>query len=438
MKLFDSKYFKKLVLASLLLAFVGSTFASYVTAPYNGFEKRPSNSREAQWLKKKFDEKEAVSLFTPENLKVLEPADFIDMDNLSPASLKAGREAFQQGRVVIVDSVVGNATRLGNPPGGKGAVEIAAGITFLDAKIIRLAVESQFIDYPIAQILWVSEENYNAVTELLESMEERLTKNPLLSKGIVKAVKNYLKEPRITLMAQSKLLPVIDEGGELTEAKFRNLGAGELIPTIFRSGASDMVNLRKDSLVIFSNIDFDAHYLDVVAASIEAGDPDLMQVHVPTTASGGSAYRFFENDGSSKILPLEEIEVPEEVLKKVKTLNTNTVVLQGSALDPKNYKGLPIPFEKKQYNDSILYLPKLSLSDIGKHSEVNSAVAIDNSSEHFFAGSKNTKLLREMGGQEVRFRIFRWEERLGTNFSKYISHKVRTVFTCYQAYKALL
>lgn len=379
-------------------------------APYNGFEKKGIESREAQSLKVRFHEN-IGGAYSENQLRPLAEKDFVNIDNVSLENLEQAKKLFQSGKVVVVDSVVGNATRLGNPPGGKGAVTIGEGITFLDAKIIRLAVDSNFVGRDIKQILWTSEENMSAVSKLLSSLDSRLDKMLALSSDLKSIVRKYIRGQNIVLMAQSTLLPVIDKDGRLSEERLRNLGAGEMVPTIYRSGANELVGLRRDSILVFSNIDFDLSYLHVVAASLEAGRPDLMQVHIKTKASGGSAY-WLKDDASWRIVPLEGIEVPASVLEKATTLNSNTVVMQGRALDPKNYENLALPFEEKEYEGRKFYLPKLSLSDIGKDKSIRTAVAIGDVSEYFFTGSKNSDLLAKTGTEEIRQRIARWQTRI--------------------------
>lgn len=398
----------------ILLLFGGLGWAQthpiYSEAPYNGFEKKGIESREAQSLKVRFHENSGGA-YSEGQLRPLTEKDFINIDNVSLESLERAKKLFQSGKVVVVDSVVGNATRLGNPPGGKGAVVIGEQITFLDAKIIRLAVDSSFVGRDIKQILWTSEENMGAVSKLLNSLDSRLDKMSSLSSELKATIRKYIRGQNIVLMAQSTLLPVIDKDGRLSEERFRNLGAGEMVPTIYRSGADELVGLRRDSILVFSNIDFDLSYLHVVAASLEADRPDLMQVHIKTKASGGSAYWLKDGD-SWRIVPLEGIEVPASVLEKATTLNSNTVVMQGRALDPKNYENLPLPFEEKEYEGRKFYLPKLSLSDIGKDKSIRTAVAIGDVNEYFFAGSKNSDLLARTGPEEIRQRISRWQTRI--------------------------
>ena len=127
------------------ILFITSALAAVFTnAPNNGFNILAESHERSQSLKSSFNNS-AHATFDESNLKILQPEDFIDLEKLSPASLELAREDFIKGNIISVDSVVGNATRLGNPPGGKGVVEIAKNISFLEAKIIRLAVDSNFL-----------------------------------------------------------------------------------------------------------------------------------------------------------------------------------------------------------------------------------------------------------------------------------------------------
>ncbi len=418
----DYMFFRKSIpLIVLSLFIISISWAQpYNFAPNNGFEKKDSSTTEAKWLEGKFSQGTGKT-YQADKIEPLKMTDFIDLEGLSEDSLKKSKQLFEEGKVVVVDSIVGNAARLGNPPGGKGMVQIARDIAFLDAKVIRIAIESQFIGTPIKNILWTGEENLAHGINALETMKDRLLKNKNLSKPIKKAIEKYLAGNNITIMAQSTLLPVLDEGGKLTEDRMRNLGAGELIPTLKRSGADKIINLTDETRVIFSNIDFDVNYLEVVAASIEAGNPDLLQVHVPTQASGGSAYWVTEN-GKKRIIPLEGIEVPDEILKRAPTLNSNSVVMTGNALKEDFYKDLPVPFEKKNYDGKTYYLPKVSLSDIGKHPDIVSAVAIGPEKDYFFTGSKDLDRLAQEGQGEIDKRISIWNKRVKTNFKSFLQN----------------
>ncbi len=378
-------------------------------APKNGFVKVSTDHPEAQNIKRRFGMGHSGS-YPAEALRLLRDEDLRSLSEVSEESRQKAIALFKAGKVVAVDSVVGNATRLGNPPGGKGAVPIGELMTFLEAKIFRLAVDSFKLGRPIKQILWTSDENKAETTKILSAMLGKIEKMPNLDPIVRSQTIEYLKGNNIVLMAQSTLFPVIDSRGELSVERMRNLGAGELVPTIFRSGAAEKVGLSPDSMIVFSNIDFDLNYLDVVAASIEAKNPDLMQVHVKTNASGGSAYWLKEGE-TWRIVPLEGIEVPPEVLAKAPTLNTNTVVIQGRALMPELYQDLPLPFEAKEYEGKKFHLPKLSLSDIGKHPAIRSAVILADSNAYFFTGSKNLELLQRDGPREEQARILRWNEQ---------------------------
>jgi hypothetical protein len=396
----------------------------YKEAPRNGFIYSSVTDPLSLELKERFKESSSTA-YSADQLDTLVASDFVDLENIHPRFIRQARDLFRAKKIVIVDSVVGNATRLGNPPGGKGAVEIAKQITFLESKIIRLAVESKLLGVNIPQVLWTSEENRDAVYDILENMSKRVKENPAIKKRVKKAILQYLKGQNITIMAQATLLPVIDHNGDLSDKRMRNLGAGELIPTLYRSGVTESLGIDDKSMVIFSNIDFDVSYLEVVAGNLQANRPDLMQVHVPTKASGGSAY-WVEENGQRRIIPLEEIEVPQEVLERITTLNSNTVVLQGNALNPKLYNELPLPFEKKIYDGQYLYLPKLSLSDIGKHPDIVSAVAKGRLEKYFFSGSKNLAQLREQGRTEINHRIERWQSRINTTFDRFIMRKTNS------------
>jgi hypothetical protein len=224
------------------------------------------------------------------------------------------------------------------------------------------------------------------------------------------AVRKYLIGNNITLMAQSTLYPVIDDEGKLNNTIERNLGAGELIPTMFRSGVAEKLKIEKDSVVVFSNIDFDLEYIDTIAAWIESNRPDLLQVHVKSEGKGGSAYKFTDKTGRTRTIPLEGIEVSPEMLKQTSTLNTNTAVLSGRALQPELYKQLPIPFESKEYHGRKFWLPKVSLADIGKI--VRTGVALGDPKKVFYTGSKDMAKLLETGVAEAMGRISRWNQQV--------------------------
>lgn len=421
------------VVSSLAPILVSTAFAEqvYRAAPNNTFETVGADSQEANAILQSYFKfsNNVGSNYTEKNLQPLEPSDFTRIDRLSEDSRNQARKLIREGKVIAVDSVVGNAVRLGSPNGGKGAVEIANGMTFLDSKIIRLAVDSYSLGVTIKQILWTSQENQSYIEELLNTMEERIQKIEGLNDRIKEIVKNYLKARPITLMAQSTLFPVVGDNKELSFERTRNLGAGELVPTIFRSQANKMVNLTADSLIVFSNIDFDLNFLDVVAASIEAKDPDLLQVHVETKASGGSAYWHTQN-GQRRIVPLEGIEVPKPILDRAGTLNTNTLVIRGKALDPKLYASLDVPFEKKTYDGRTFYLPKVSVADIGKDQRIRTAVALGNTSEYFYSGSKDTELLRQTGILEANGRFSRWQTQVSQSS---LSHTMKSKLICSKA-----
>jgi hypothetical protein len=233
-----------------LLSALAIAASPFHEAPNNTFEKMELASPEAQSIKQRFHKSKNTG-YLEENLRPLREQDFVQIESVGASNRSLAIELIRSGKVIAVDSVVGNATRLGNPPGGKGAVVISDNITFLDAKIFRLAVDSHHIGAAIKQVLWTSDENKASVASLLNTLDQRLESMLSLSPAFKAIVREYLKGNHITLMAQSTLLPVVNQDGELAPERYRNLGAGELIPTIFRSGADKLVQLKADSIVVF-------------------------------------------------------------------------------------------------------------------------------------------------------------------------------------------
>lgn len=417
---------------AMLVVFCHIAFGqAYQEAPQNGFNRLPVDSREAQWLLAKYKQSTSAASNSYVSITPLEMDDFFDIDSMSEEHLNLAKKLIREGKVVAIDSTVGNASRLGNPPGGKGAVAIAENLTFLEMKIMRLAVESYLVGAPIPQVLWTSDENKESTIAIISGMNEKIQASKYVSPKVKEALALYLGRDNITLMAQADLLPVINSNGELTTDHMRNLGAGEAIPTLYRSKASTRVGLTSDSIVIFSNIDFDLSYVEMVAASEAAGRPDVMPLHVKADGfSGGSAYRVIDRNGREMVVGLEDIEVPVELQQNKVSFNTNTVVLRGKALNPEYYDELGIPFEKKSYilRDSrglpiikdgveekvVYYLPKVSLLDISKHQEVATKVAITHNIRHyFFPGSKDSALLEKTGPMELLRRVNRFANLLG-------------------------
>ncbi|MGB0453575.1 MAG: hypothetical protein ACPGJV_07650 [Bacteriovoracaceae bacterium] len=409
------------------LFLINSSLADvFQMAPYNGFENLPSEDPRSQRILKAYQEFQRISKYGADQISPAQTSDFVRFDQIDNSSYYKAYQAFQNGEVIALASGYGSATRLGNPKGGKGAVKIANEIHFLDANIIRLAIDSQFVGRPIKLAYLLNEDNVAITQQLLRTMDERMQRNPHLTPAIKRAVSDYLKTKPVQIIAKSIQTPVINEKGQLDERMFRNVGALEIVETLFSSGAGELSGYTENSKVIFYNIDNDVRFFDAVAASYQAGSPDLLQVHVPTQGTGGSAYRFRLPDGSYKLMPLEEIEVEEEILKKIMSLNSNTVVLQGNALDPKTIADLPIPFEKKFYEGlGTLYLPKLSLSDGGKHPSVSVGLAMGSVKDWLFEGSKNLELLDAQGLGEIERRINIWNRRASTPVENYIVNQAR-------------
>ena len=399
-------------------------------APDNSIVKRDENHEKSQRILREYQNSKQTK-YNSDNLRILTKEDFIDLNDLTDESLIQARKEIQAGNVVVVDSVVGDGTRLRRPPappppGGKGAVVLGEGITFLEAKIIRLAVESDAVGAMIPEVLWCSKENLEATTQAVRNLDRKILSLPSLDPELKTAVRKYLRSKSINLMIKSELTPVVREDGTLFMGKMRNLGAGEMVPTLFDSQMAQKLGFNENTKVIFSNIDFDVDYLKAIAGAIQAKNPDLLQIHVPLQAVGGSAYWVNEN-GKWKITPLEWMEVPQDVLDQVVSHNTNTMVLQGRALNPDFYKELPIPFEKKIYNNETLYLPKVSLADIGKHPEITTAVAMGNTEDWFFTGSKNLDALIAQGESEIKKRIHAWKKKINVKNKAEISNNCQAL-----------
>lgn len=417
----------------VLFLFITSAFAGdiYQDSPNGSFSTVGTDSIRAERVKRAFDAFNTGDgiAYPRQHIRPLSLDDYIDLMAITPENLRAARKAIQKGNVVIVDSCVGNAVRLGSPPGGKGAVRFAddVDITFLMAKYIRYAVEAHLAGGKLPHVLWYSPENELAVKELLDTMVDKVRRNSLLSEELRKIVIDYLQGKNIVLMGHGELGPVINAAGELTTRMYRNFGAGELVPALHQSGVAKMLGFNKETKVVFSNIDFDFKLLEVLGATYQAGSPDLLQVQIRSDASGGSAYRVRVGENQWKMVPLEGIEVPREIVENNPMLNSNTVVLQGRALDPTYYQELNIPFEKKVYGEDIFFLPKQSLCDIGKHPAVTVAVALGPAEDYFFTGSKNVERLTNEGRGEIMKRISAWESRAAISFEKVVTHaKVRT------------
>jgi hypothetical protein len=245
----------------------------------------------------------------------------------------------------------------------------------------------------------------------------------------------YLDGQNIILMAHSIRFPIIDKTGKLTTKRFRNLGAGELVPVLHASGVASKLHITDDTVLIFSNIDFDPRVREVLGSFVEARKksqnkkPNLMQVHVATSASGGSAYRVTMSDGSTMIMPIEGIALPMGV-PKAPTLNTNTIVFTGVTLRPEAYANLPIVFERKGTSDEPDFLTKVSLADVSHHSEVIAAVALGSVDKDFFTGSKDSALLSKEGLAEVNRRIQAWNFRLKYTNVNALPSELRSIHRC--------
>lgn len=389
--------FKKLFLFFIfILLFTLFAKDPFVTAPNRGFH--IAAETDVEWLKKQYkswdSSKQGALPFT--SLETLEADNVLDLneDKNKVKALNAGVKQIKNGRVVFMTSVVGVWDRGGaRATAGKGPVEIAEGLSFIETKILEAATTSAAYSQEgkaVPLVVWTGEQTDVKNKEVIQNFADNLdTKLKNFSPELREKVRAYLNGENIFIMDYALQYPTLDaktglpyvnpETGKQIEM---GLGAGEAVPYLHRSGVMASLSKRlgkdpKDLIFVVSNIEVPVDIALAVGAS-ELSKADMLQLHVPIseTYKGGGGYVGTTSTGAKQIVALEDIAVPPELVAKKKTFNTNTGVFRGKALDANLYKNLPVPFEPKGDPKGSLQRAKASLYDASINPEVNFKIAV--------------------------------------------------------------